>query len=103
MDKNYKLYPFFLTMTGTTVALGGINPTDSYGVCPEVSVKIPSEITQPYLLNITTKSYLEHLPANDDIEDFNKLVTFGKKFLQNEIGIDKNILKIINDNFWDML
>lgn len=103
MDKNYILSSFLLTMSCTTTALGVTNLADSYNICPEVSVEIPLEATQSYILSSTINSCLESLSANGDIEDFNKLVAFGEKFLQNEVGIEDNIQKIISDNFWDML
>ena len=36
-------------------------------------------------------------------KDFKTLVSFGNKMLKNEVKIDEDIQKIINDNFWDML
>ena len=36
-------------------------------------------------------------------KDFKTLVSFVNKMLKNEVKIDEEIQKIINDNFWDML
>lgn len=103
MDRNYILSSFFLTMSCTTTALGTVNISNNYSICPENSVIISTEVNQPYLLSSTTSSYLESLPTNEDMEDFNRLAAFGENFLKNEIGIGRDIQKIINDNFWDML
>ena len=60
------------------------------------------EITQNYVLNNGTPSYI-YIPQAEEQIDFNILVSFGKKLLDSEARIDEDIQQVINDNFWDML
>ena len=102
MDKNYIFSTLFATMSCTTVALSTNVYTPEYdSICPIQMAEIPSG-AQNYVLHNGSSSYI-YVPQAEEQIDFNILVSFGRKLLDNEVHIDEDIQQVINDNFWDML
>lgn len=100
MDKNYVLSTIFITMSCTTVAIN--QDIDGYGfTCPEQSIEIPSEQCQ-YLFSMENKTYISS-PNTEEMGDLEVLVSFAKKMLDNEVSIDEDIQRVIEENFWEML
>lgn len=90
-------------MSCTTTAICANPSLTEYesGICPVASVEIPFE-TGKYVMNSKDSSYLS-TPQMEEMNDFEVLVSFAHKMLDNEVGIDVEIQQVINESFWDML
>jgi hypothetical protein len=90
-------------MSCTTTAISANNSISEYeqGICPVKSVEIPFELGK-YVMSSKDPSYVSN-PLAEELNDFQVLVTFANKVLNNEVGVDLEIQQVINDCFWDML
>lgn len=59
-------------------------------------------VIENYSINKNTVSN-ETSFQNKNVEDFKVIRSFANKMLADAPEIDKDIQKVINDNFWDML
>lgn len=103
MNKNYVLSTLFITMSCTTTTVSANQSLSEYEsvICPIKSVKIPFELGK-YVMSPKIPSYITN-PQAEEINDFEVLISFANKILNNEVGIDLDIQQVINDSFWDML
>ena len=102
MDKNYFISTLFATMSCSTVALSTEPSIDGRDIlCPRQSIEIPVE-QYPYQLSLQKSMYISSIPMKD-MEDIEILVSFAKSFMTNEVTIDEEIQRVIEEKFWDML
>lgn len=103
MNKDYVFATLFVTMSCTTSAVNANQSLLEYekGVYPMTLVEIPFE-QDKYVMNSRIPSYVP-TSQSEDLNDFEVLVSFANKMLDNEVGIDLEIQHVINNSFWDML
>ncbi len=102
MNKNYIISSFLLSISCPTAIEGNTFPVIMGNeFCPVLSEKIPNN-SELYAIGNEKPSYI-YETLDEDKRDFEAILSFGRTYLQNEVGIDESIQKVINEHFWDML
>lgn len=92
----YPLNPFFTDSTGT--ALGLFEEEDD-SLEPSNSYSLPN---QDFEDNNELKNYSE---KNSDIDDehYSIILNFAKELTEDMKDLDREIISLVNKNFWDLI
>ncbi len=103
MDKNYILSTLFLTMSCSTATISStVQTNDALLVCPGQMIDMPVNYDFYLLSSQNSTTYISS-PVEEDMSDVEIVMAFAENYFENEVTMDEDIQKVIEEDFWNML